>query len=191
MKNFTFPLVFILLSIVANSQNIITSTRIEKREFISYKYRDSLIHNTEKYHTDPDYDFLFGGNIGVSCSYSDEAFNFSFPVSLTLDYYIKKGYYLQVAPKYSWLFWWNEHYFTLPLHVRRRFSKRLSLYLGPSITWDIGYFKDLGISAGAYFHFGKNSSIILSAFTFTLYDYYIDYQYLPICISYNHYLFKK
>lgn len=129
--------------------------------------------------------FLTGGNLGISCSYSDYAFNFSPTVSISIDYPIKKGYYLQIAPKYSWLFRWNEHYFTLPLHVRKRYNQKFSFYAGPAITLDIGYFRDLGISAGTYFHVNNKSSIILSVFTFTLYDYHIDYIYIPIGLSYN------
>ncbi|MFC2125002.1 hypothetical protein ACFLU5_09340 [Bacteroidota bacterium] len=142
--------------------------------------------------TDTNSRILIGCNLGVNCSYSDEAYNFSAPVaSISFDYHIKNGYYLQVAPKYSWLYKWNEHYLTVPLHVRKRFSNRFSFYAGPSITWDVGYFRDLGISAGTYFHVNEQSSIILSVYTFTLYDYEIDYLYAPVGISYNHYLYNK
>lgn len=130
-------------------------------------------------------DLVFGTNLGMSCYYTDKAFLFSVPSSFSIDFHIKKDYYIQFAPKYSWLWKWNEHYLTLPIHIRKHINKRISVYAGPAITWDIGYFRDLGISAGAYFQINDRSSIILSAFTFTLYDYYIDYLYIPVGISYN------
>jgi hypothetical protein len=168
MKGFIFIFAFVLISMLANSQET-----------------DYGLNG------DNDHRFLLGSNAGVSCSYTDEAFNFSLTASTAMDYHIKNGYYVQIAPRYTWLIKWNEHYLTIPLHIRKRFGKRLSLYAGPSITWDIGYFRDLGISAGVYFHITGNSAIILSAFTFTLYDYHIDYLYIPVGISYSHCFLKK
>ncbi len=164
MKTFIYAIAFVQLSLVGNAQDKIAG-----------------------FDPDEEHKFIIGFNLGVSCSYSDETYLFSFPVSLSLDYHIKNGYYIQFAPKYSWLYKWNEHYLTLPLHLRKRFGQRLSLFLGPCISWDVGYFKDWGISGGAYIHLGKSSSIVLSAFSFTLYNYYIDYRYLPIGISYNYF----
>ncbi len=40
------------------------------------------------------------------------------------------------------------------------------------------------------FHTGKRTSVVLSVFTFTLYDYYIDYLYVPVGLSYR-YMFLK
>ena len=136
--------------------------------------------------------FLIGIDLGISGSYSDAAHNISAPVSsICLDYHIGKNYYLQIAPRYSWLFRWNEHYLTLPLHVRKRFNKLLSVYEGPSITRDVGYFRDLGISVGINFHISERSSINLSVFTFSLADYHIHYRYVPVGISFKYYLLKK
>ena len=143
--------------------------------------------STTGFEAQKDHNFLFGMNAGMSCSYNDNAFNFAPTVSFSFDYHLINGYYLQFAPRYSWLYKWNEHYLTLVLHLRKRFGKRVSLFLGPCISWDVGFFNDLGISAGAYIHLGSKSAIMLSAFTFTLYDYNIDYTYIPVAISYNYY----
>ncbi|MFC2086329.1 hypothetical protein ACFLQ9_01270, partial [Bacteroidota bacterium] len=91
MKNIMILIVLIVLSLMASSQI-----------------------NASEIKNDRIPDFLMGSNLGISCSYNDYAYNISFPVSLSLDYHIKNGYYLQIAPKYSWLFRWNEHYLTLP-----------------------------------------------------------------------------
>ena len=92
---------------------------------------------------DMDFHFSMGADLGLSCSYTDEVFLFSVPVSVNLDYHFKKGYYLQFAPKYTWLFKWNEHYLSLPLHLKKRFGNRISLFAGPALTFDVGYFRDI------------------------------------------------
>lgn len=96
-----------------------------------------------------------------------------------------------MAPKYSWLFRWNEHYLTVPIHIKKYFTKRIGLFAGPCITWDIGYFRDFGISGGVSFRIGNSASIKLSVFTFSLADYYITYHYIPLGISYHYLLLKK
>jgi hypothetical protein len=105
---------------------------------------------------------------------------------LIIEYQIIRNYYLQLAPKYSWLWKWNEHYLTLPIHLRVGFGNRFSLFAGPAFTFDIGYYRDLGVSLGAIYQLNEKSSIILSAFTFTLYDYSIDYLYIPVGLSYSY-----
>ena len=130
--------------------------------------------------------FIFGINTGAGWAYEDKAHLFNTSVSLTIDYHLKSNYFLQFAPQYSWLWKWNEHYLTLAIHLRKKFGKRFSLFAGPALTFDIGYFKDLGISMGGYFHIDNHSAIAISAFTFTLYDYYIDYLYVPVSISYRY-----
>ncbi len=88
--------------------------------------------------SDRDFHFSIGGDLGLSCSYTDEAFLFSVPVSMNLDYHLRKGYYLQFAPKYSWLIKWNEHYLTLPLHLVKKFGNKISVFAGPALTFDVG-----------------------------------------------------
>jgi hypothetical protein len=173
VKNFIIAVLLFSLPLVAGTLDEIT-------------YLNGDTTKTEKYSNDIDHTILIGSGGGVSCSYSDKTFLYSTPAFLSLDYHIKNGYYLQIAPKYSYLYRWSEYYLTLPLHVRKQISNRFSLYVGPCITWEIPYFRDLGISAGAYFHINKNTSIILSVFTFTLWDYYIDYTYIPIGVSFNY-----
>ncbi|UCH14702.1 MAG: hypothetical protein JSV22_01765 [Bacteroidales bacterium] len=130
--------------------------------------------------------FIIGIHAGIGWAYEDKAHLYNTSASFTFDYHLKNNYFIQFAPQYSWLWKWNEHYLTIPIHIRRKFGKRLSLFAGPALTFDIGYFKDLGISAGAYYHFRKRSALAISAFTFTLYDYYIDYFYVPVSISYRY-----
>ena len=134
--------------------------------------------------------FIFGSNGGIGASYTNKAFLLNLQGSLTLDYYLNNKWSVQFAPKYSWLLKWNEHYLTIPIHLRIKLSDKFSLYTGPAITFDIGYFQDLGISAGGYYHFSKRSSINLSVVTFTLYDYHIDYLYVPVGLNYT-YTFLK
>jgi hypothetical protein len=128
---------------------------------------------------------IFGIQAGVGWAYEDEANLFNTAISFTTDYRIKNNYFIQFAPQYSWLWKWNEHYLTLPIHLRKKFGSRLSLFAGPALTLDVGYFKDLGISAGAYYHFSNHSALAISVFSFTLYDYNIDYLYVPVSISYR------
>jgi hypothetical protein len=142
------------------------------------------VHSQTDNHTGKE-KFIPGINIGAGTAYADKAFNHHIAFSLTIDYHIKKGFFLQFAPKYSWLWKWNEHYLTLPVHLRKMFGDKISIFAGPALTFDIGYFKDLGISAGGCYHFSRRSAVILSAFTFTLYDYYIDYLYVPVSLSYQ------
>ncbi|MFC2138463.1 hypothetical protein ACFLTE_09835 [Bacteroidota bacterium] len=129
-------------------------------------------------------------SMGLGASYTDKAFLLNVPASLSIDYKISENYFLQFAPKYTWLVRWNEHYLSLPLHLGIRVNKKISFFAGPALTYDIRYFKDLGISAGIYYHFGKRSSLALSAYTFTLYDYNIDYLFLPIALTYNFKIIK-
>lgn len=128
---------------------------------------------------------IFGIQGGAGWAFEDEADLFNTSVSLTVDYHIKHNFFMQFAPQYSWLWKWNEHYLTLPFHLRKKFGERISLFAGPALTFDIGNFKDVGISVGAYYHFTKRSALEVSAFTFTLYDYDIDYLYVPVSISYD------
>lgn len=129
--------------------------------------------------------FLFGVHAGTGWAYADEAHLFNTVVSVTVDYHIAKNFYLQFAPGYIWAWKWNEHYLTLPIHIRKRFGECISLFAGPALIFDIGHFKDLGVSAGIYFHYTTRSSLVLSASAFTLYDYNIDFLYLPVNISYR------
>ena len=133
---------------------------------------------------------IFGTNGGVGASYTDKVFLLNLQGSYTLDYFVNNNLSIQLAPKYTWLIKWNEHYLTLPIHLRKKIGERFSVFAGPSLTFDIGYFKDLGISAGVYYHFSKKQAFILSAYTFTLYDYNIDYIFIPVGIAYN-YMFLK
>lgn len=129
--------------------------------------------------------FILGSNIGASCAYADLAFNFALTGSITLDYHLKNGYYLQLAPRYSWLWRWNEHYLTVPLHLRKQLNDHLSVYAGPAMSWDIGYFRDLGFSGGINLHITRKSAIQLFVFTFSLKDYEIDYWYVPVGVAYQ------
>ena len=127
---------------------------------------------------------MFGIQAGAGWAYEDEAHLFNVSTCLTLDYHLKNFFFIQFAPQYSWLWKWNEHYLTLPIHLRKKIGVKFSLFAGPALTFDVGYFKDLGFSGGAYYHFSKRSALAISALSFTLYDYYIDYLYVPISISY-------
>jgi hypothetical protein len=135
--------------------------------------------------------FSMSGNLGLSFAYADKRSLISPTTSVSTSFHLKKGYYLEFAPRYTWICKWNEHYLTLPIHLKKQVNKRVSLFAGPAITWDVGYFRDFGISAGADLYIGENSSIKLSFFTFTLYDYYIDYLYVPVGISYSYRFIKK
>lgn len=126
-----------------------------------------------------------GINSGMSWAYEDRASLWGPQASVTIDYKIYNNIFVQFAPKYTWLMKWNEHYLTLPIHLRKKFGDKFSLYAGPALTFDLGYFKDLGLSAGAYYHINNRHAIVLSAYTFTLYDYFIDYLYVPVSLSYN------
>ncbi len=130
--------------------------------------------------------FLFGIQAGNGWACEDEAHLFSLSAGLTIDFQITDHLFLQFAPSYSWLWKWNEHYLTLPVHFRKKFGERISLFAGPAVTFDVGYFKDLGLSAGAYVHLDNSFALVLSLYAFTLYDYDIDYLYVPINISYRY-----
>ena len=134
--------------------------------------------------------FSLSADAGMSWAYEDKAHLFNTSTSAILDYQIKNKFHLQFAPRYTWLIKWNEHYLTLPFHLRKQLGKKLSLFAGPALTIDIGYFKDLGISAGMDYYFSKRSAIKLSVFTFTLYDYHIDYLFVPIGLTYTFTILK-
>lgn len=129
---------------------------------------------------------FFGATLGIGWAYEDEAHLYNTSTSFAVEYRIINNYYFQFAPIYSWLWKWNEHYLTLPIHIGKKFGNKISLFAGPALTFDVGFFKDFGISAGTYYHFNKKSALLLSAFTFTLYDYYIDYLYVPVSLSYSY-----
>ncbi len=122
---------------------------------------------------------------GISASYNDRALNKSISASFVFDYNFSKSYSVQLAPKYTWLYKWNEHYLTLPIHVKRNLGTKFSMYAGPALTLDVGYFSGLGLSAGILYQLNKKHAIVLSAFTFDLYKYHIDYFYVPVEISYR------
>ena len=130
--------------------------------------------------------FQFGVQAGSGWACEDETHLFSLLAGLTVDYQMTDHLFLQLAPSYSWQWTWNEHYLILPVHLRAKFSEIISLFAGPALTCDIGNFKDLGVSAGAYFHLNNRFALVLSVYTFTLYDYDIDYLYVPVNISYRY-----
>jgi hypothetical protein len=159
-----FPSILLPISIFSYSQGINTDVSDPKREKI-----------------------IFGIQAGAGWAYEDEAHLFNTSTGITFDYRFLDKYNIQFAPRYSWLWKWNEHYLTLPVHIRKKFGQRISLFAGPAFTLDIGHFKDLGISAGACYHFSRRSALVISAFVFTLYDYHIDYFYMPVSIAYGYY----
>ena len=128
--------------------------------------------------------FIFGTIGGIGASYTDKLILLNLQGSMTLDYFFKDTWSIQFAPRYTWLAKWNEHYLTIPIHLKKKLCEKFSFYGGPAITFDIGYFRDMGISAGILYHFDKRSAINLSAFTFTLYDYHIDYLFVPVVLSF-------
>jgi len=130
--------------------------------------------------------FLFGVQAGSGWAFEDETHLFNIAAGLTVDYQMTNHLFLQFAPAYSWLWRWNEHYLTLPFHFRAKIGGILSLFAGPALTFDVGYFKDLGVSAGVYLHLNDRFALVLSAYTFTLYGYDIDYLYVPVNISYRY-----
>lgn len=129
--------------------------------------------------------FKAGINMGIGTSFTDRTYLLNYQSSVTIDYSISERYSIQFAPKYTWLKNWNEHYLTLPFHVRKKFGNNFSVFAGPALTLDVGFFKDLGVSAGVNYYISQRSSIMLSAFTFTLYNYHIDYLFIPVSLSYN------
>ena len=141
---------------------------------------------TEPDHSSDDKTFVIGINLGIGWAYEDKAHLLNTSFGVTLDYHLKKHFYLQFAPRYSWLWKWNEHYLTLPIHVKKTFDNKLSIFAGPALSFDVGYFQSFGISAGLSYQWGKKSSIMLSAFSFTLHNYHIDYIYVPITLSYSY-----
>lgn len=128
--------------------------------------------------------FQLGVSAGVGGSYTDKAFLLNLPASINIDYRISDNYFLQFTPGYLWLIRWNEHYLNLSLHAGRKFGNRFNLFLGPALTFDVGFFHDLGVSFGADYQLSERSSIMLSSYTFTLYDYHIDYFFMPLKFSY-------
>lgn len=129
--------------------------------------------------------FRFGVHVGSGWAYVDKTHLFNLSATLTIDYRILHHLYIQFAPGYSWLWKWNEHYLTLPVQLRKRFGECISLFAGPALTFDVGHFKDLGVSAGAYVHLNERFALVLSVYTFTLYDDDIDFLYVPVNISYR------
>jgi hypothetical protein len=134
--------------------------------------------------------FIFGTNGGIGASYTDKLILLNLQGSMTLDYFFKDTWSIQFAPRYTWLAKWNEHYLTIPVHLRKILSGKLSVYAGPALTFDIGYFKGPGISAGINFHLSNRSALNLSVYTFTLYHYHIDYMFIPVGLTYS-YAFLK
>lgn len=128
--------------------------------------------------------------MGLAGAYADKAFQWSAPITIQVDYYLKHGLFLQFAPSYSWYWRWNDHYLTFPLHLGKRIGNKWSVYAGPALSLDVGYFKDLGISAGFNYHITEQSVLRISAYTFTLYDYHIDYLMVPVSVGY-HYVLKQ
>ncbi|MCB0667942.1 MAG: hypothetical protein KDC80_19080 [Saprospiraceae bacterium] len=128
---------------------------------------------------------IFGFQTGAGWAYEDEKHLFHTSVYLTADYGIGTKLFVQFAPQYSILWKWKEHYLTFPIHLRKQFASRLSLYAGPALIFDVGFFKDLGVSGGAYYNLSEKSALAISAYTFTLYDYDIDFLYIPVTISYR------
>lgn len=131
-----------------------------------------------------------GAGLGLAGVYADQAFQWSAPISIRLDYHLNYGLYLEFAPTYSWYWKWNDHYLSFPLHVGKRIGNKWSVYAGPAFTLDVGYFKDLGMSAGINYHIDERSALKLSVYTFTLYDYHIDYLMVPVSLGY-HYAIKQ
>lgn len=130
--------------------------------------------------------FQFGVQAGTGWAYADESHLFNTALGLTVDYRITDNLFIQFAPGYFWLWKWDEHYLSLPLHLRKTFGERISLFAGPALNYDVGHFKDLGISAGVILHYSDRCALVLSATVFTLYDYDIDYLYVPVNILYRY-----
>ncbi len=130
--------------------------------------------------------FVFSTNMGLAGSYTDRAYLLSTQAGFGITYLLNENYGIQFSPKYNWLIKWNEHYLCLPIHLTRNFGQRITLYAGPALTFDVGYFKDVGFSGGVSYKIKVHSSLALSAFTITLYDYHIDYLYVPVSISYKY-----
>jgi hypothetical protein len=129
--------------------------------------------------------FEFGVNAGVGWANEDEACLYNSSICLSVDYRIINKYSIQFAPQYSWLWKWNEHYLTIPIHLRKKFGERFSLFAGPALSFNVGNFNDLGFSGGVYYHFCNHSALAVTVFSFTLYDYCIGYLYVPVSISYR------
>ena len=139
--------------------------------------------------TDPE-KFIPGISGGIGVSYTDKALLVNLQGSFTLDYYLTSKLSIQFAPGYTWLIRWNEHYLTIPLQLKMRLSDKLSVSAGPALTFDAGYFHNTGISAGVYYHFSKRSGIKISVYTFTLYNYHIDYLFVPLGLNYTYTFIK-
>lgn len=129
-------------------------------------------------------------NIGLGVSYTDKYVLINSATSIDFDFTLSDNYFLQFAPKYTYLHKWIEHYITLPIHFGVNLTNKIRIAAGPALSFDVGNFKDIGISAGMYYHFSERSAISISAFSFTLYDYKIDYLFIPLAVSYNLMIFK-
>jgi hypothetical protein len=127
-----------------------------------------------------------GVNVGPAVAYADKAFLIHSQAGININYKVTEKIKLQFAPKYTWLIKWNEHYLTLPLHLGVELTDKISVFAGPALSIDVGYFKDLGISAAASYRISNRSAVELSAFSYTLYDYQIDFLYIPVSILYSY-----
>lgn len=132
-----------------------------------------------------------GARTGLGTAYTDNLFVICIPASLSFEVESVNRFYLRMAPEYTWLVKWNEHYLTLPLQIKKQFGEHISLFAGPCITWEPGSFHDWGLSGGIQYQISDKSSIILSAFTFDLNAYCIDYRFVPVGITYNFNIFQK
>jgi hypothetical protein len=72
--------------------------------------------------------FKFGTKGGIGASYTDRHILINLQGSFTLDYYFKNAWSVQLAPKYTWLIKWNEHYLTIPIHLKKNYVKN-SVYM--------------------------------------------------------------
>ena len=129
--------------------------------------------------------YRLGLSGGFGASYTDKALLFNLPAAISIEYRLGRSFWLEFAPEYSWLIRWNEHYLVLPLHLRVEIMQNVSAFAGPAFVFDLGYFRDLGLSAGVSNPINHRNSVSISAFTFTLYDYHIDYLYIPVTLMYR------
>ena len=130
--------------------------------------------------------FSIGVDGGGGASYTDKYFMLNTQAAFMMNYRITGRWSVQLAPRYTWLVKWNEHYLTLPLHLRISTGERFGIYAGPALVLDIGYFRDWGFSAGIYYNLSERSALNLLFYTFTLYDYNIDYLYIPIGLTFSY-----
>lgn len=127
----------------------------------------------------------FGVFAGPAWAYEDKAYLWSPQVSVLVDLRLKQDFFIRSAPTYTWLMKWNEHYLALPLQLGKTLNHKWSFYAGPAFIMDVGFFHDLGFAGGMTRHLNRHHAISLSAFRFTLYDYHIDYLYIPVCLGYQ------